>query len=52
MDEKEGDTMQTIQDAIILIVDDSRELLNLLKEELNSAGYHRLKCADSVKATL
>ena len=44
--------MQTIQDAKILIVDDSRELLNLLKEELNSAGYHRLKCADSVKATL
>ena len=41
--------MQTIQDAKILIVDDSRELLNLLKEELNSAGYHRLKCADCVK---
>lgn len=41
--------MQTIQDAKILIVDDSRELRNLLKEELNSAGYHHLKSADSVK---
>ena len=41
--------MQTIQDAKILIVDDSRELRNLLKEELSSAGYHRLKSADSVK---
>ncbi|MGN0977092.1 MAG: response regulator transcription factor [Faecousia sp.] len=40
--------MQTIQDAKILIVDDSRELRNLLKEELNSVGYH-LKSADSVK---
>ena len=42
--------MQTIQDAKILIVDDSRELRNLLKEELSSAGYHRLKSADSVKS--
>ena len=42
--------MQTIQDAKILIVDDSRELRNLLIEELSSAGYHHLKCADSVKA--
>ena len=41
--------MQTIQDARILIVDDSHELRNLLKEELGSAGYHHLKCADSVK---
>ena len=41
--------MQTIQDANILIVDDSRELRALLKEELNSAGYHHLKSADSVK---
>ena len=40
--------MQTIQDAKILIVDDSRELRNLLIEELSSAGYHRLKSADSV----
>ena len=31
--------MQTIQDAKILIVDDSRELRNLLIEELSSAGY-------------
>ena len=50
MDEKEGDTMQSIQDAKILIVDDSRELRNLLIEELSSAGYHHLKCADSVKS--
>ncbi len=42
--------MQTIQDARILIVDDSRELRDLLTEELNSAGYHHLKSADSVKA--
>ena len=42
--------MQTIQDAKILVVDDSRELRNLLKEELSSAGYHRLKSADSVKS--
>ena len=43
--------MQTIQDAKILIVDDSRELRNLLIEELSSAGYHHLKCADCVKTT-
>lgn len=42
--------MQTILDAKILIVDDSRELRNLLKEELSSAGYHHLSCADSVAA--
>lgn len=42
--------MQTIQDASILIVDDNRELRNLLKEELNGAGYHQIKCADSVKS--
>lgn len=42
--------MQTIQDAKILIVDDSRELRNLLTEELGSAGYRHLSSADSVKA--
>ena len=42
--------MQTIQDARILIVDDSRELRNLLIEELSSAGYHHLKSAESVKS--
>ncbi len=42
--------MQTILDAKILIVDDSFELRNLLREELSSAGYHHLKYADSVKA--
>lgn len=42
--------MQTIPDAKILIVDDSRELRNLLTEELSSAGYHHLTSADSVKA--
>lgn len=43
--------MQTIQDAKILIVDDSHELLNLLKEELSSAGYRHLHSTDSVKFT-
>lgn len=42
--------MQTIQDARILIVDDSRELRSLLKEELNSAGYHHLCSSDSVSS--
>lgn len=42
--------MQTIQDAKILIVDDSRELRNLLTEELGSAGYRHLSSAGSVKA--
>lgn len=42
--------MQTIQDAKILIVDDSHELLNLLKEELSSAGYRHLHSTDSVKS--
>jgi len=40
--------MQTIQEASILIVDDSRELRNLLREELAGAGYRNLRCADSV----
>ena len=31
--------MQTIQDAKILVVDDNRELRNLIKEELTGAGY-------------
>ena len=42
--------MQKIQDAKILIVDDSRELLSLLKEELSGAGYRHLRSAGSVKA--
>lgn len=42
--------MQTIQEASILIVDDSRELRNLLREELAGAGYRNLRCADSVAA--
>lgn len=42
--------MQTIQDAKILIVDDRHELLNLLKEELSSAGYRHLHSTDSVKS--
>ena len=50
MGAKEGDSMQTIQDARILIVDDSRELRNLLIEELSSAGYHHLRSAESVKS--
>lgn len=50
MGKKEGERMQTIQDAKILIVDDSRELLELLKEELGGAGYRRLSGADSVQS--
>lgn len=42
--------MQTIQEASILIVDDSRELRNLLREELSGAGYRDLRCADSIAA--
>ena len=37
--------MQTIQEADILIVDDSRELRELLAEELGSAGYRNLRFA-------
>lgn len=40
--------MRNIQDAKILIVDDNHELLALLKDELNEAGYHRLWTADCV----
>ena len=41
--------MRKIQHAKILIVDDNRELLALLKDELSSAGYHYLWTADSVR---
>lgn len=47
---KGGVAMQTILDAKILIVDDSPELRNLLREELSGAGYHHLQYADSVKS--
>ena len=42
--------MKRVQDAKILIVDDSQELLALLTEELQAAGYHRLWTADSAAA--
>lgn len=42
--------MRKLQDAKILLVDDNRDLLNLLKEELHRAGYRELRMADSVKA--
>ena len=42
--------MKRIQDAKILIVDDSQELLALLTEELQAEGYHRLWTADSAAA--
>ena len=42
--------MQTIQDAKILVVDDNRELRNLIKEELTGAGYRAIRMADSVAA--
>ncbi len=41
--------MRKIQDARILIVDDSRELQSLLKDELYGAGYYQLWTADSIK---
>lgn len=42
--------MRRIQDAKILIVDDNRELLGLLKEELTAAGYEHLYTAERVSA--
>lgn len=42
--------MRKIQDAKILIVDDNRDLLTLLREELDSAGYRQLWTAGSVQA--
>ena len=42
--------MQTIQDAKILVVDDNRELRNLIREELTGAGYRAVGMADSVAA--
>ena len=42
--------MQTIQDAKILVVDDNRELRNLIKEELTGAGYRAVRVADSAAA--
>lgn len=42
--------MQTIQDAKILVVDDNRELRNLIREELTGAGYRAVRMADSVAA--
>lgn len=44
--QKWGEGMRRIQDAKILIVDDNRELLGLLKEELTAAGYERLYTAE------
>ena len=46
---KEGAWMRNIQDAKILIIDDNRELLGLLKDELSGAGYHHLWTAESVR---
>ena len=42
--------MQTIQDAKILVVDDNRELRNLIKEELTGAGYRAVRMADRAPA--
>ena len=47
MGKKGGGAMQTIQDAKILVVDDNRELRNLIKEELTGAGYRAVRMADS-----
>lgn len=43
--------MRCVQEAKILLVDDNRELLALLREELSSAGYRTLWTADSVAST-
>ena len=50
MGKKGGGAMQTIQDAKILVVDDNRELRNLIKEELTGAGYRVVRMADSAAA--
>ena len=50
MGKKGGGAMQTIQDAKILVVDDNRELRNLIKEELTGAGYRAVRMADSAAA--
>lgn len=50
MGKKGGGAMQTMQDAKILVVDDNRELRNLIKEELTGAGYRAVRMADSAAA--
>lgn len=37
--------MQRVQDARIMIVDDNRELLSLVEEELTAAGYSQIRTA-------
>ena len=39
--------MESILDADILIVDDNKDLLRLLREQLTSAGYRNLRTAKS-----
>ena len=39
--------MRQIQDAKILLVDDNRELLELLRETLSGAGYRSLATAET-----
>lgn len=41
--------MQTIQDAKILVVDDNRELRNLIKEELTGAGYRAVRMRTALR---
>ncbi len=40
--------MQSIQDAKILLVDDNHELLALIQEALNNAGFFHITTADSI----
>lgn len=42
--------MQTIYDAKLLLVDDTPELLNLLCEHLQAAGYHTIATAENCAA--
>lgn len=41
--------MQTIEEANILLVDDSRELLDILVHALHGAGFASVSCAQSVR---
>ena len=41
--------MQTLEEANILLVDDSRELLTILTDALHGAGFAHVACAQSVR---
>lgn len=41
--------MQTLEEANILLVDDSRELLAILTDALHGAGFAHVACAQSAR---